>query len=186
MQIADQLLSYANAIFTIDSNKETQAKYYKQIAALDAMNSTNADFARVLSERFIDKDERKELAKTVLTEYGFDPIVIYWVWTIIDNNAYDKFHFIALICKNIYYNIFDIVRVKIVSASALDENQITKIKTFLTNKLQKQIDVEWEIKPNLIGGLQIHLNNKTYTNTFKSKLVNLKRELMSRKENYGN
>lgn len=181
MQIANRLLSYANAIFTITHDKDTQIKYYKQISALDALNATNADFASFLSARFIDKNERKELAKEVLTGYGFDPTVIYWVWTIIDNNVYHNFHYIFLMCRDIYYTIFNIMRVKITSPSNLTETQMNKIKDFFETKLNKKIDIEWSIRPDLIGGLRIQLNNKTYNNTYKNKLIELKKELLSKK-----
>ncbi|XQP55408.1 MAG: ATP synthase F1 subunit delta [Mycoplasmoidaceae bacterium] len=181
MQLANQLLSYANAIFGIAKDKETQEKYYQQIAALDAMNSTNVDFYNILAARAIDKGERKDFAMTVLTGYGFDPIVIYWVWTIIDNNQYYNFHYIAAMCREIYHELFDITRVKITSSSELSEAQIDKIKNFFEKKLNKKIDVEWYIKPYLIGGLRIQVNNKIYTNTYWSKLKVLKRELLSKK-----
>lgn len=181
MQLANQMLSYANAIFGMAKDKETQEKYYQQIAALDAMNVTNADFYNILSARAIDKDERKDLAMTVLTGYGFDPIVIYWIWTIIDSNQYQNFHYIALLCRNIYHELFDITRVKITSANELSETQIDKIKDFFEKKLNRKIDVEWHIKPDLIGGLRIQVNNKTYNNTFRSKLNILKKELLSKK-----
>ncbi|XQP55674.1 MAG: ATP synthase F1 subunit delta [Mycoplasmoidaceae bacterium] len=181
MELANRLLSYANAIFAMAKDKETQEKYYQQIAALDAMNSSNVDFYNILSARSIDKEERKELAKTVLTGYGFEPTVIYWVWTIIDNNCYFNFHYIAMICKQTYLDLFNITRVRITSANELNEDQMDKIKNFFEKKLNKKVDVEWNIKPNLIGGLRIQVNNKIYTNTFRSKLNNLKKELLSKK-----
>ncbi len=182
MQAANQVLSYANAIFSIAQTKEMQEKYYQQIAALDAMNVTNPDFYRILANRFIDKQERKDLAMTVLTGYGFEGKLIYWVWTIIDNNAYHKFHYIAQLCREIYHDLFNITRVKITSANDLSEDQIDKIKDFFEKKLNRKIDVEWHIKPDLIGGLRIQVNNKTYNNTFKSKLESLKKELLSRRD----
>ncbi len=181
MIIADQVVSYANAIFAIAKDKATQEKYYQQIAALDAMNNTNLDFYKILATRSIDKDERKELAKTVLTGYGFEPEVIYWVWAIIDNNFYSRFHYIALSCREMYHNLFNVTRVKITSANELSEAQMDKIKDFFEKKLHQRIDVAWHIKPDLIGGLRIQVNNKTYNNTFRSKLDMLKKELLSKK-----
>lgn len=186
MQKINQLLSYANAIFSIASSKDMQEKYYQQIIELDGMNTTNKDFYNILSARTIDKDERKDLAMTILNACGFDSILIYWIWTIIDNNQYCNYHQIALLCREVYHNIFNIVDVKIISANELSENQINKIKDFFEKKLSKKIDIQIQIKPNLIGGLKIQINNKTYNNTFKSKLNILKKELLSRKDNYGN
>lgn len=182
MQLANQLLSYAHAIFSIAQDKKTQEKFYQQITSLDAINTTNPDFYRILSARSIDKDERKELAMLVLDGYGYEKTFIYWVWTIIDNNNYHNFHYIASMCREIYHNIFKITRVKIVSADELSETQIDKIKDFFEKKLNKKIEIEWHIKPDLIGGLRIQVDNKIYTNTIRAKLNVLKKELLSKKE----
>lgn len=181
MQIANHITSYADAIFMIAKSKEAKEKYYQQVAALDAMNLTSADFAKVLSTRSIDKNERKELAWQVLKEYGFDEQVIYWVWTIIDNNCFNRFHNIAIMCRERYYDLFGITRVKVTSANELSETQINRIKDFFTQKLKLKIDFEWHIKPDLIGGLRIAINNKTYNNTYRAKLESLKKELLSKK-----
>ncbi len=180
MQLADQIASYANAIFMIAPNKEAKEKYYQQIAALDAMNLTNADFCKILSARSIDKDERKELAWEVLKGYGFEEAVIYWVWTIIDKNFYSNFHYITIMCRERYYAIFHITRVKVTSATKLSEDQVKRIKQFFTEKLKIKIDFELHIKPDLIGGLRIVINNKTYNNTYRAKLESLKKELLSK------
>lgn len=181
MILADRVESYANAIFAVAKDKPLKEKYYQQIAALDAMNVTNADFAKILSARSIDKKERKDLAKTVLEGYGFEKEVIYWVWTIIDNNFYHMFHYITLSCRELYHYIFNITRVKITSANDLSEAQMDKIKDFFEKKLKLRIDIEWHIKPDLIGGLRIQVNNKTYNNTYRAKLESLKKQLLSKK-----
>lgn len=181
MQLANKLISFASAIFSVAKDKETQERYYQQIAALDSMNVTNPDFYNILAARSIDREERKEFVQTILTGYGFEQIVIYWIWTIIDTNNYHNFHYIALLCREMYHDLFNITRVKITSANELSEAQMDKIKDFFEKKLNRRIDVEWHIKPDLIGGLRIQVNNKTYNNTFRSKLNILKRELLSKK-----
>ena len=182
MKVANKILSYAVAIYSIAKEKPIQEKYYFQISALDAFNSTNTDFYDILSNRFIDKKERKDLAMKVLTGYGFEQKLIYWVWTIIDSNSYNLFHFIALVCRQMYHYIFGITKVKIDSAHELSEEQIDKIKDFFEKKLNRKIEIEWHIIPQLLGGLRIQVNNKTYNNTFKSKLETLKKELLVRKD----
>lgn len=181
MVVADQIISYANAVFALTKDKKKQELYYQQIYALDAMNSTNPNFAKILSTRSIDREERKELAQIVLSGYGFEKEIIYWVWTIIDNNFYSKFNYIAAYCRDLYYNLFNIATVKVTSASELNEQQVDKIKNFFEKKLKRQIRLDWVIKPDLIGGLIIQVNNKTYDNSYKAKLDDLKKQLLSKK-----
>ena len=182
MVVAEMAVSFATAIFEVAKTKEEQEKYYQQIASLDALNNTNFDFFRILSARFIDRDERKELAQTVLSGYGFEPKVIYWVWTIIDKNFYHRFHYIAKTCREIYRLLFNVNQIKITSAHNLTEAQMNMIKDFFEKKLKLKIEIAWQIKPDLIGGLRIQVNNKIYNNTYRIKLESLKKQLLSRKD----
>jgi len=175
------LLSYALAIFQLADDKDKQNLYYQQIQQIDKLNHDNPEFAKVLSTVTIAKDERKELAQEVLKQLNIDQTVIYWVWTIIDNNQYSKFDLIKQNVMEVHHAIFNIIRVEVTSASELTRSQLSKITDFFSNKLKAQVDLKINIKPNLIGGLKIQLNNKTYNNTFKYKLEELKKALLSKK-----
>lgn len=181
MQQQDKNASYAGGILRTAKNLEEVKKYYQQIVSLDALNNTNFDFFKILSARSIDKDERKELAQTVLSSYGFEPNIIYWVWILIDHNNYHNFHHIAKLAKEIFNAYFRITKVKITSANELSEAQMDKIKNFFEQKLKLQIELDWQIKPDLIGGLKIQVDNKAYNNTYRAKLDSLKKELLSKK-----
>ena len=176
------LSSFAIAIFEIAKDKNTQNIYYQQIQQLDKLNNDNPDLAKILSSVTIPKIERKNIAKDILSQLDFDKNLIYWVWTIIDANQYQNFHLIANQCTLVHHAIFNIIKVEITSANELNRNQLAKITNFFSDKLKAEIDLKLKIQPDLIGGLKIQINNKTYNNTFKSKLNELKTALLNRKD----
>jgi len=174
-------LSYAVALFEVADNKAKQSLYYQQVQQLDQLNLDNPDFAKVLSTVTLNKDERKTLAAEVLKELNYDEIFIYWVWTIIDNNQYHNYHEIRRYCTHVYHAINHIIRVTVTTSSELNRSQLEKITDFFSNRLKAEVDLKVNIEPSLIGGLKIQLNNKTYNNTFKYKLQELKKVLLSKK-----
>lgn len=181
MTKSGNLTSYALAIFQMAPDRKTMQKYYDQILWLDVCNSKHPNFSRVLSARNIDKKDRRELLGQTLRFVKIDPTIIYWTWTIIDNNQWGSFHLIARECRKLHHLIFDISRVNVVTAFELDKSQLNKLNTFFTKKLNSKIDLNVTVDPNLIGGLKIAINNRTYNNTVINKLDNLKRELLSKK-----
>jgi len=173
--------SYAIAIFDIAKTKQVQEKYYQQILDLDALNNTYPDFAKVLSTVTLAKEERRQLAKDVLSLLEFDDTIIYWVFAIIDNNDYFHYHLIARECRKLHHLLFNVTRVDITTPTSLSESQMQKLSDFFGKKLGTKIDLKVTLDPELIGGLQIQVNNKTYNNTYKKKLESMKNELLSKK-----
>lgn len=178
---ADKASSFARAFFALTNDKEKIREYYSQVVSLDTLNNTNSDLSKILSARSIDKQDRKELVKNILTACGFDQKVIFWIWTIIDYNFYRYFHEVFINCKKRYENMFDIIPITITSANNMSEAQMNKIKKFFEQKLKKEVSITWNVNPDLIGDLTIQLNNKTYNNTYRMKLNNLKQQLLSKR-----
>lgn len=176
------LSSYALAIFELAKDKDTQDKYYQQILLLDKIAADNQDLVKTLSCRAISKNERKQVIEEIGKDLNLDKQIIYWVWTIIDNNQFAAYHDIVKQCTLVHHIIFNIIKLDITSAYELNAKQLEKITSFFTDKFKVKVDLSVKIDKKLIGGLKIQLNNKTYNNTFKSKLESLKNSLLSRKE----
>lgn len=77
MQISNQILSYANAIFSLTSDKKQLEKYFEQIKTLDSINQSNDDLFNVLSSRSIKKDDKKELIKSILSQLSFEQNIVF-------------------------------------------------------------------------------------------------------------
>ena len=176
------LSSYSIAIFEIAKDKPMQDKYYQQVMLIDKLNKDNPDLVKVLGSRTISKDERKEVFSQIGNELKLDKNIIYWVWTIIDNNHYTSYHEIANQCTIVHHAIFNIIKLEVTSANDLNAKQLNKITSFFADKLKAQVDLRVTIDKSLIGGLKIQINNKTYNNTFKNKLESLRTSLLSRKK----
>jgi len=65
----------------------------------------------------------------------------------------------------------------VVSATALDENQISALKSALSKKLGKQIDLTLQIDPSLIGGLYVYADGHYMDCTVKKHLNDMKKSV---------
>lgn len=181
--VRNNLKSYAIAIFALAKDKNQQQLFFDQINQIDQAILSNSDFNKVISSRTISKKQRQEVVYEILSELGFDRTIIHWVWAIIDDNNFHNFHYIFKEVDKLHQQIFHITKVTITSASQLSEAQLSKIKNALVNALHCDVELIVKIKPEVIGGLKIQINNKTYNNTFIRKLSDLKLSLLSRKGN---
>ena len=71
----------------------------------------------------------------------------------------------------------NIVKPIIISAIELNEQQKNKIVEKLQNKMIKTILPEYQINPEIIGGLVIELEDKTIDCSLKTKFENMKKQL---------
>lgn len=175
--------SYAIAIFALAKDQKQKELFFDQIKQVDQIIKVCPDFKKVISSRTISKKQRKQIVAEILTELGFEKIVIHWLWAIIDDNNFHNLHYIFNEVDKQHQQIFNITKVIVTSAKDLNENQINKIKTTLSSALNSEVEVEVKIKPEVIGGLKIQINNKTYNDTFARKLKDLKHALLSKRGN---
>ena len=79
----------------------------------------------------------------------------------------------------------NIVKPQIISAVELNEEQKNRIINKLQTKLSKIIQPEYEIKPDIIGGLIIEIDDRTIDCSLKTKFDNMKKQL-TKGNSYGN
>lgn len=65
----------------------------------------------------------------------------------------------------------------VTTAIALDEKEISEIKTVLSSLMSRDIAVENRIDPDVIAGMKIKIGDKLIDNTIKQKLLNLSEKL---------
>ena len=72
---------------------------------------------------------------------------------------------------------FGNVQANITSASALSGSQIAALRTMLSRKLGKQVEVTVRVDPSLIGGFSVHADGYFIDRTIKKRLSDMKLSL---------
>jgi F-type H+-transporting ATPase subunit delta len=70
------------------------------------------------------------------------------------------------------------VRVKVTSASAIDDAQATKISAALQKTLGRQVDLELEVDPALLGGAIVRAEDRVIDGSVRSRLKRLAETLI--------
>ena len=72
----------------------------------------------------------------------------------------------------------NIVQIEIVSAINIDDNAKQTIKDRLSDKLQKQVNVDWSVNPDIIAGLVFIVGDNIIDTSIKSKLQMIGRNII--------
>lgn len=69
------------------------------------------------------------------------------------------------------------VRGEVVSASPLDAAQLDRIRTALTRRLGRQVDLDVKVDPELVGGLVARVGDLVFDGSLRSQLAQLRAQL---------
>ena len=74
--------------------------------------------------------------------------------------------------------IKNIARVGVTSAIEINEDRKNDIKNKISEKLKKDIVVDWNVNPDIIAGLVFNINDTVVDNSIKYKLDELSKKIM--------
>lgn len=148
---------YAKAIYDL-AREENKTKEFKD--CFNALIETlNKDFLDLLSSPFIIKNEKKEMVKKVYS--SFDEDFIHFLYVLIDHNRIMLIEDIKKEFDKLVSEYQNIIEVKLVSATELTKTQMNKYKQRLEEKyIGKTIEIVNIIKPELIGGMQVIVDDE--------------------------
>jgi F-type H+-transporting ATPase subunit delta len=168
---------YAKALVEIGQEHDALAKYGEDLAAISEMVQTSKDFREVLINPVFTKEDKKKIAGQILQQMGTDPMVINFVNVLIDRKRIDQLTGIEAAFRQKMDEIRGISRGEVVSAEALDEDELGRITDALSNITRKQVLVTSKVDPFLIGGLVAKVGDMVFDGSIRTQLNQLKESL---------
>lgn len=169
---------YAVALFELAKEADKVDLLNTQVELI--YNSINSDeeFLIVLNHPRISGKEKFELFKNIFKD-GVDEEVLGLLSIAIDKNRETELTEIFEIFLELVREHKGITTAYVHSATALNQSQLDSIKEKLSKKLNKEIILKAETKPELIGGLVINVDGKIIDNSIRKNLSDIKKSLIN-------
>ncbi|MDD2427559.1 MAG: ATP synthase F1 subunit delta [Eubacteriales bacterium] len=148
---------------------------YRQIGRVKArvVSATPLSSEQIKS---IEKMMSEELEVTVTAETEIDPSVIGGFYILAEGRIFDGTVRTQLNkMKNVIYK--GSTKAKVVSATTLSETQLENIRNTLAAKVDMQVDLRYEVDPNVIGGFYVLVDGRVFDGTVKSELKSIKKQM---------
>lgn len=123
----------------------------------------------------IDISVKKEVFDKLLSSFNLGDFFSDLVNLLIKHNRISLLPEVLDNIIKIYKNDNNIMEFNVISSDKLTENRLNLIKTFLSNKTQKDIIIKEKIDPNLIAGLKIYSDEFEWQNSIRHQLNLLER-----------
>ncbi len=172
---------YARALLEVASERGSVDRVMDQLAGFAQVLQQNPDVADVLVNPAFTRAQRMGLVEGLVRAAGdVDPSVVNLLRLLVDRS---RFAYLADIAR-VYRDLADAkagrVRGKVMSARPLDAQVLSRIEQSLERLLQRDVVLEAQVNPKLIGGMAAQVGSVLYDGSLRTQLEELRRTLRTR------
>lgn len=172
---------YAKALLAIGKEDGRAETYRQELGGVAHLIENEPALFQALTNPLYDFAGRRKLLQTVIAKLDLSKVMISFLMLLFEKG---RISFISNI-NDYYQKLADelkgIVRANLISATELSSEAIAKIQTSLSKKTGKEIVLEVEQDPGLIGGIVTRIGDLVLDGSIKTQLLNM-RETFKRGE----
>ena len=173
MENKQLIKKYALSLYQIGQKENVLDEIQKGIRVVDSLYKDSSAFRYFLLTKKIADSDKKKILSDILKD-SCSHYVLELMFIIIDKGdikslraIIDRF-FIAV------NNESDIIPVRIITSSALDNDEMQALIANIESKLNKKISAKNEVDPNIIGGVKLMVGNKVVDGSISHQLRKIK------------
>ena len=171
------ITTYGEALFQIACETSSCIEMLKEVTELKNVIDANPELKELMSNPRFSKEEHLEILEKVF-KGKIDEKLFSFLELITVKGRYgyldDILDYFILRVKEYLH----IGQAKVTSAIAIDDEMKKRIKDKLLSTTDyKEIEIEYETDPSLIGGMVIRIKDRIVDNSVKTKLENITRDL---------
>ncbi len=169
---------YATALFETGREKGVLDRFFKDAGLLTEHCLSVKDFCVFLNNPVIKASRKKEVLKKVLGNEQH-PLMIRFIEMVIDKNREFLLADIIRYFKDLYKKHKDIRSVQLITAVSFDQDYLNDIRNYLEQEFKSPIEMEVKVKPEIIGGIVLVVDDKIVDNSIAHQIRILKKKIVS-------
>ena len=168
---------YAKALLLISKEDGQTETYREELAEISGLLDKERSLEQAITNPLYDAAGRKKVLETIVDKLGLSAVMRSFLILL-----YDKGRFVYLANVNDFYQkladeLKGIARASLVSATELSAEVVEKIRSTLSDKTGKDIILEVEQDPSLIGGIVTRIGDLVLDGSIKTQLLNMRESL---------
>ena len=168
---------YAKALLIIGKEDGKAETYREEIDGFAGLISREKELKQTITNTLYDAKGRKKVLQSVIDKVNISKVMASLLLLLFDKG---RFGFLSDI--NEFYNkladeLKGVVRASLVSATELPSETVDKIRTTLSKRTGKDIILEVEQDPSLIGGIVSRIGDLVLDGSIATQLLNMRESL---------
>lgn len=167
---------YADALFELALERNQLDRFDEEVKAVYGSITEDKEFSSVLTHPQVSGEEKTAMLENVFKGKVSEDILGLFHLVIRKNRESELVEILKVFTDKVR-DYKRITTAYVTSAKPLSESRLNEIKEKLSQNLNKQVNIEAEVKPELIGGVRILVDGRVIDGTIKKKVDELKKQL---------
>ncbi len=168
---------YARALLLI-GKEDSQADTYKtELQGVAELLARESALEQAVVNPLYEAESRKKVLRALLEKLKLSPVMTSFLMLLFDKG---RISFLGSI-NDFYQKLADelqgVGRASVISATALSQDAVQKIKSALSKKTGKDILLDVKEDPSLIGGIVTQIGDLVFDGSIKTQLLNMRESL---------
>lgn len=165
--------TYAQALYAAAVDKKCVDKVMLNVTELLDAYPDYQKGIQLLNNPVWAVDEKISALKAIAQKLKLNDELYNCLVIVAQNNRFSEFEDILQAFRQIYYAKHNMVEVKVESVVPLNTRQNNLLKSELEKFLKKEVLIEYNINPDILGGLVVRFNSEMIDDSLKGKLNRL-------------
>jgi F-type H+-transporting ATPase subunit delta len=164
---------YANALFDIADERRLLDEVASDLRQLRAMLAASADLSRLIRSPVVTRGEQGKAISALATRAGFSPLVRDFLAVVSKNRRLFAVPSMIGAYLERLAERRGLVTAEVTTAQPLSEAQFARLGEQLRRSVGRQVSVDAEVDPRLIGGMIVKVGSRMIDGSLNSKLQRL-------------
>ena len=157
---------------------EDASSALQELAVVGAIKEKSADFTSLLESPVFTRKEREQALKAVCDKAGISRATEKFVMFLADKGAASGLSTVLERAVALYLERGNKVKATVLSSVKIKDAELKRIKKALSGITGKEVEIDTEQDPTLIGGLLVKVGSRMFDASIKGQLRLLKEELI--------
>jgi F-type H+-transporting ATPase subunit delta len=168
---------YAKALLIIGKEDDKAETYKEELDRFSDLIASEKELEQAIANPLYDARGRKKVLQVVIDKVNISKVMASFLLLLFDKGRFGFLSDINEFYKKLADELKGVVRASLVSATELSSETVEKIRTTLSKKTGKDIILEVEQDPSLIGGIVSRIGDLVLDGSIKTQLLNMRESL---------
>lgn len=168
---------YAKALMLIGEEDGNADQYRRELDEIVTLFDTSAELEQTVTNPLFDKTDRRNVLGAVLKKTTFSVVMKSFLVLLFDKGRIGFLRDISTFYKKLADELNGVVHATLVSATELSADATDKIKQGLAKRTGKDIILDVEQDPELIGGIVTKIGDLVLDGSVRTQLFNMRESL---------
>ena len=168
---------YAKALLIIGKEDGKAETYREELDGFASLMSKEKDLEQAICNPLYAVSGRKKVLEAVIEKVGVSKIMASFFLLLFDKGRFRFLHAINDFYQKLADELKGVLRASLVSATELSSETVEKIRTTLSTRTGKDIILEVDQDPGLIGGIVSRIGDLVLDGSIRTQLFNMRKSL---------